>query len=136
LGESEEDLKKHVMSMFTDPEHLRVSDPGKIEGNTVFEYLDAFDQDVKKVQELKDYYQRGGLGDVVLKKYLFENGIQTEIHYPVSPNKQEGYISIFENDNFLISEEIHRTTLSLPISYSNTVDEIQYVIDVINRYFH
>jgi tryptophanyl-tRNA synthetase len=72
LGESEEDLKKHVMSMFTDPEHLRVSDPGKIEGNTVFEYLDAFDQDVKKVQELKDYYQQGGLGDVVLKKYLFE----------------------------------------------------------------
>jgi dTDP-4-amino-4,6-dideoxygalactose transaminase len=71
-----------------------------------------------------------------LKKYLFENGIQTEIHYPVSPNQQEGYVHFFNTENYLISEEIHKTTLSLPISYSNTLDEIKYVIDVINRYFH
>ena len=58
--------------MYTDPGHVGVSDPGKIEGNVVFEYLDAFDTDQKKVAELKEQYQRGGLGDVVVKHYLFE----------------------------------------------------------------
>lgn len=65
-------VAKKVRSMYTDPDHLRVSDPGKIEGNTVFEYLDVFDTDTKKVQELKDQYQRGGLGDVTVKNYLLE----------------------------------------------------------------
>ncbi len=65
-------VAKKVRSMYTDPNHLRVSDPGKIEGNTVFEYLDVFDKDTKKVQELKDHYQRGGLGDVTVKNYLLE----------------------------------------------------------------
>ncbi len=65
-------VAKKVRSMYTDPNHLRVSDPGKIEGNTVFEYLDVFAKDTKKVQELKDHYQRGGLGDVIVKNYLLE----------------------------------------------------------------
>ena len=72
LSDSEDELQKKVMSMFTDPQHLRLQDPGKIEGNTVFEYLDAFDSDKQKVQELKEHYQKGGLGDVTVKKYLFE----------------------------------------------------------------
>lgn len=87
LGESEDDLKKHVMSMFTDPTHLRVADPGKIEGNTVFEYLDTFATDLEKVQELKEHYQRGGLGDVILKKYLFE--ILNEKFTPIRERRAE-----------------------------------------------
>jgi tryptophanyl-tRNA synthetase len=67
------DLVAHkVMQMYTDAKHLRVSDPGQVEGNTVFAYLDAFDPDVQAVTVLKEHYQRGGLGDVVLKKRLIE----------------------------------------------------------------
>ena len=65
-------LKKKVMSMYTDPGHLRVEDPGRVEGNMVFSYLDIFDTDKAQVQSLKDQYQKGGLGDVKLKKYLLE----------------------------------------------------------------
>ena len=79
LSEEPEDIKKKVMSMFTDPNHLRVQDPGKVEGNPVFIYLDAFCRDehfreflpdYQNLQELKDHYQRGGLGDVKVKKFL------------------------------------------------------------------
>ncbi len=72
LCDSSDVLFKKVRGMYTDPNHLRVEDPGKVEGNPVFTYLDAFAQDKKKVQELKDHYRRGGLGDVVVKKYLLE----------------------------------------------------------------
>ena len=72
LSDSVDVLKKKVMQMYTDPGHIRVEDPGKVEGNMVFTYLDVFDADKAKVAELKDHYQRGGLGDVVLKKYLLE----------------------------------------------------------------
>ncbi len=65
-------VAKKVMSMYTDPGHLRAQDPGKIEGNTVFAYLDVFDPDQAKVQELKEQYQHGGLGDVILKKHLID----------------------------------------------------------------
>ena len=60
------------MSMYTDPGHVHVDDPGKIEGNTVFMYLDVFGQDKDAIQAMKDHYQRGGLGDVKVKKYLAE----------------------------------------------------------------
>ncbi len=72
LRDPTDELQKKVMSIFTDPNHLRVEDPGKVEGNAVFTYLDAFDHDKAKVQELKDHYRRGGLGDVKLKRYLLE----------------------------------------------------------------
>lgn len=77
LSDSADEVHRKVMSMYTDPDHLKVSDPGKVEGNTVFTYLDAFDDRVDEVTALKEYYQRGGLGDVVLKKRLAEvlNGI-------------------------------------------------------------
>ena len=80
LSDDEETLRKKVMSMFTDPGHLKVSDPGKVEGNTVFTYLDAFVQpdsfekflpEYKDLDELKAHYRRGGLGDVKVKKFLF-----------------------------------------------------------------
>lgn len=72
LSDSADEVAKKVMQMYTDPNHLRVSDPGQVEGNTVFTYLDAFDQRVQEVEELKAHYRRGGLGDVVLKKRLAE----------------------------------------------------------------
>ncbi|HJM68921.1 MAG TPA: tryptophan--tRNA ligase [Candidatus Babeliales bacterium] len=72
LSDSADSIKKKVMSMFTDPDHIRVEDPGKIEGNTVFMYLDVFDPDAQEVQKLKDHYQKGGLGDVKLKQRLIE----------------------------------------------------------------
>lgn len=79
LSDSAQDIKKRVMSMFTDPDHLRIEDPGKVEGNTVFTYLDAFckDEDFAKylpeynnLEEVKAHYRRGGLGDVKVKKFL------------------------------------------------------------------
>lgn len=65
-------IQQKVKAMYTDPEHLRVSDPGKIEGNVVFAYLDIFDPNHAEVAELKEHYQRGGLGDVTVKKRLLE----------------------------------------------------------------
>ena len=72
LGDSFDEMRDKVMQMYTDPDHLRVDDPGKIEGNVVFAYLDVFADDKAKVAELKAHYQRGGLGDVAVKKYLIE----------------------------------------------------------------
>lgn len=72
LMDSADEVAKKVKSMYTDPDHLKVEDPGKIEGNTVFEYLDAFDPNKEKVAELKTRYQNGGLGDMVVKKYLID----------------------------------------------------------------
>ena len=72
LGDSFEEMRDKVMQMYTDPNHIRIDDPGKIEGNVVFAYLDVFADDKAKVAELKAHYQRGGLGDVAVKKYLIE----------------------------------------------------------------
>ena len=72
LKDDYETLKKKVMSMYTDPTHIRVEDPGKVEGNTVFAYLDVFDPNKAEVEELKKQYRKGGLGDVVLKRRLLE----------------------------------------------------------------
>jgi len=72
LSDSADIVAKKVMTMYTDPDHLRVQDPGKVEGNTVFTYLDVFDPDKAALQGLKEHYMRGGLGDVALKKRLIE----------------------------------------------------------------
>ncbi|WP_224363145.1 tryptophan--tRNA ligase [Hyalangium versicolor] len=72
LSDPADVVAKKIKGMFTDPKHLRVEDPGTVEGNPVFTYLDAFDPDVEKVQGLKDHYRRGGLGDSVVKKRLAE----------------------------------------------------------------
>ena len=79
LSDTADEVKKKVMGMYTDPDHLRVEDPGKIEGNTVFTYLDAFSRpehfakylpEYSSLEELKAHYRRGGLGDVKVKKLL------------------------------------------------------------------
>jgi tryptophanyl-tRNA synthetase len=72
LADDESALRAKIRQMYTDPGHLRVSDPGKIEGNTVFTYLDVFGTDKAHIDGLKEQYQRGGLGDVKVKEYLFE----------------------------------------------------------------
>ena len=96
LSESEADVKKKVMSMFTDPDHIRIEDPGKLEGNTVFTYLDAFSNEghfaeylpeYANLDELKDHYKRGGLGDVKVKKFL-NNVLQEELS-PIRARRAE-----------------------------------------------
>ena len=96
LSDEADVVKKKVMSMFTDPNHLRVEDPGQVEGNPVFIYLDAFCKDeyfaeflpgYQNLDELKEHYQRGGLGDVKVKKFL-NNVIQDELR-PIRERRKE-----------------------------------------------
>ena len=100
LSDTEEEVRKKIMSMFTDPNHLRVEDPGQVEGNPVFIYLDAFCRDehfekflpdYKNLDELKAHYTRGGLGDVKVKKFL-NNVMQDELA-PIRQRRKE-----FEKD--------------------------------------
>ncbi|AOH85682.1 hypothetical protein AWL63_18795 [Sphingomonas panacis] len=81
LSASDTEIAAAVQRMYTDPNHLRASDPGRVEGNVVFTYLDAFDPDVEAIGELKADYQRGGLGDMVLKRRL--TGILQGIVAPI-----------------------------------------------------
>ena len=87
LADSPEIIKEKVMGMFTDPNHIRVEDPGSVEGNPVFDYLDIFDPDQEKVKELKDHYQRGGLGDVKVKKRL--NRVLQDFLKPIRERREE-----------------------------------------------
>jgi tryptophanyl-tRNA synthetase len=70
LSDSSEEVKKKVMGMMTDPNHLKIEDPGTVEGNPVFEYLSAFDKDTDGLEDLKNHYKQGGVGDVEVKKRL------------------------------------------------------------------
>ena len=96
LSDEPEDIKKKVMSMYTDPDHVRVEDPGKIEGNTVFTYLDAFSTEehfaefwpeYQNLDEVKAHYQRGGLGDMKVKKFL-NSVMQAELE-PIRTRRKE-----------------------------------------------
>lgn len=96
LSDTPEDVKKKIMSMYTDPNHLRVEDPGQVEGNPVFTYLEAFCKDeqferylpdYKNLDELKDHYTRGGLGDVKIKKFL--NNVMQEELEPIRNRRKE-----------------------------------------------
>lgn len=72
LSDSADSVAKKVKGMYTDPNHLRLEDPGQVEGNPVFDYLTAFDPDQASLQEMKEHYQRGGLGDSIVKKRLID----------------------------------------------------------------
>ena len=96
LSDEPEDIKKKIMSMYTDPNHLRVQDPGKVEGNPVFIYLDAFSRpehfaeflpEYQNLDELKAHYQRGGLGDVKIKKFL--NAVMQAELEPIRTRRKE-----------------------------------------------
>lgn len=87
LDDSIDEIKTKVMSMYTDPGHVRVTDPGQVEGNVVFTYLDIFDKNTTEIAELKDQYTRGGLGDVIIKKRLIET--LEEIIAPIRERRRE-----------------------------------------------
>lgn len=96
LSDTEEEVRQKIMSMYTDPNHIKVSDPGSVEGNAVFTYLDAFSRpehferylpDYKNLDELKAHYQRGGLGDVKVKRFL--NAVMQEELGPIRAKRKE-----------------------------------------------
>jgi len=87
LADSPKIIREKVMAMFTDPNHLRVEDPGKVEGNPVFTYLDLFDPNKQEVEKLKAHYRRGGLGDVKVKKRL--NQVLQDFLKPIRERREE-----------------------------------------------
>lgn len=137
LSEEADEIQKKIMSMYTDPGHLRVQDPGKIEGNTVFTYLDAFCRpehfglylpDYPNLAELKAHYQRGGLGDVKVKRFL--NAILQEELEPIRKRRKE-----FEKDIPAIYEilkkgcEVARATAADTLSDVRKAMKINYFDD-------
>jgi tryptophanyl-tRNA synthetase len=115
LADSSDILKKKVMSMFTDPNHLSIEDPGSVEGNPVFTYLDAFAKDFDKVEDLKIRYQHGGLGDVTVKLFLFD--VLEEFMTPIRKQRAEYEKDLGEVWNILkkgteISREVVSQTLT------------------------
>lgn len=138
LADSPETVKKQIMSMYTDPEHLQVSDPGHLEGNTVFTYLDAFCRDehferylpeYSCLQELKDHYTRGGLGDVKVKK-LLNNIIQEELE-PIRMRRKEYEKDIPEIYNILKKgSETAREVAAQTLSEVKSAMRINYFEDM------
>ena len=138
LSDSEADVKKKIMSMYTDPEHLLVSDPGHLEGNTVFTYLDAFCKpehferylpDYANLDELKAHYTRGGLGDVKGKKFL-NNIIQEELE-PIRKRRKEYEKDIPEVYNILRKgTEAAREVAAQTLSEVKSAMKINYFDDV------
>jgi tryptophanyl-tRNA synthetase len=111
-------VAKKVMSMYTDPDHLRASDPGKIDGNIVFTYLDAFDPDKEQVAEMKEHYKRGGLGDVVVKKRLIE--ILNAMMDPMRTRRAE-----FAKDPDAVMKILLDGTARTQIVAENTMKEVK-----------
>lgn len=141
LSDSEKDVKSKVMSMFTDPNHIQITDPGKVEGNTVFTYLDAFCTDddfseflpdYKNLDELKDHYRRGGLGDVKIKKFL-NNILQKELS-PIREKRKHYEQNIPEIFDMLLrgsedarevgSETLKKVKAAMGINYFEDVELI------------
>ncbi|MBV2167930.1 MAG: tryptophan--tRNA ligase [Bdellovibrio sp.] len=87
LSEPYEQIKKKVQKMYTDPHHLHIDDPGQVEGNVVFTFLDAFDPDAEEILRLKEHYRRGGLGDGVLKQRLTQ--VLEEVIAPIRARRSE-----------------------------------------------
>ena len=116
-------ITKKIMSMYTDPNHIRVSDPGKVEGNTVFVYLDAFCKDKEQVINLKEHYKRGGLGDVKVKRYLNEV-IQAELE-PIRKRRSE-----FEKDIDYVYKVLKEGSLNAREVASSTIKEVREAIGI------
>lgn len=127
LSDTEEEVRKKVMSMFTDPNHLQVSDPGQVEGNPVFIYLDAFCKDeffaeylpeYASLEELKAHYTRGGLGDVKVKKFL-NNVLQEELSGVRTRRKE------WEKDIPSVYEILHKGSLAAREIAARTLDAVK-----------
>jgi tryptophan--tRNA ligase len=123
LADSFEEMREKVMKMYTDPEHIRVEDPGKIEGNVVFAYLDIFAEDKEKVAEMKANYQKGGLGDVAVKKYLIEE--MDKILKPIREKRAE-----LEKDPEIIYEILRKGSLKAEKIAAQTLKEVKQAMKI------
>lgn len=142
LSEEPDEIQKKVFSMFTDPTHIKVSDPGKLEGNTVFTYLDAFCKDeyfaeflpeYQSLQELKDHYTRGGLGDMKVKRFL-NHVLQAELE-PIRNRRKEYQKDIpyvyeilrkgSEKAEAVAAQTLKEVKESMKINYFDDVELIQ-----------
>ena len=123
LSDEPDVIKNKVMSMYTDPNHIRVEDPGTIENNTVFIYLDAFCNEIDKLQEMKMHYQRGGLGDVKVKKYLNEI-IQAELE-PIRNRRKE-----YEKNLDYVYEVLKEGSNNARKITSNTLRDVRNAIGI------
>ncbi|WP_343683029.1 tryptophan--tRNA ligase [Acinetobacter baylyi] len=118
LNATDKDIKKAVNAMYTDPNHLRIEDPGQVEGNIVFAYLDAFDTNKQEVEELKAHYRRGGLGDGTVKKRL--EGILKELITPIRARREE-----LAKDPDYIIDILREGTLKCQKITQQTLDEVK-----------
>ncbi|NSB16884.1 tryptophan--tRNA ligase [Clostridium beijerinckii] len=123
LSDDADTIRKKVMSMYTDPNHIRVEDPGQIEGNTVFTYLDVFASDKNAVEEMKEHYKRGGLGDVKVKKYLNEI-LQAELE-PIRNRRIE-----FEKDIDAVYKMLKDGSNKAREVAANTLREVREAIGI------
>ena len=132
LADTEEDVKKKIMSMYTDPTHIQVSDPGHVEGNTVFTYLDAFSKpehfeeylpEYANLDELKAHYTRGGLGDVKIKKFL-NNVIQEELA-PIRARRAE-----YEKDIPAVYEILKKGSQVARATAAQTLSEVKRAMQI------
>lgn len=121
LYSSHSEIKKAVNLMFTDTNHLRVEDPGKVEGNVVFTYLDAFDPDMDEVENLKEFYQRGGLGDGTIKKRLVE--------------VLETVIAPIREQRLLLNNQHDYVLDVLKVGTMAALEETNYNVNVIKEHF-
>ena len=127
LSDDEKTVKQKVMSMYTDPTHIQITDPGHIEGNTVFTYLDAFSKpghfeeylpEYASLEELKEHYQRGGLGDVKIKKFL-NNVLQEELN-PIRARRKE-----FEKDIPMVYDILKKGSEAAREAAAQTLSEVK-----------
>ena len=127
LSDDEKTVKQKVMSMYTDPTHIQITDPGHIEGNTVFTYLDAFSKpghfeeylpEYASLEELKAHYQRGGLGDVKIKKFL-NNVLQEELN-PIRARRKE-----FEKDIPMVYDILKKGSEAAREAAAQTLTEVK-----------
>jgi tryptophanyl-tRNA synthetase len=132
LAETADEVQKKVMSMYTDPEHIHVSDPGHVEGNTVFTYLDAFCRpehferywtDYATLDEVKEHYRRGGLGDMKLKRFL-NNILQEELE-PIRQRRKE-----FEKDIPAVYDMLRRGCEQARAVAADTLDEVRRAMKI------
>ncbi len=132
LSDSSEEVRKKVMSMFTDPGHLRIQDPGKVDGNPVFIYLDAFCRDdhfsrylpeYSCLDEMKEHYQRGGLGDVKVKKFLYQ--VLEEELTPIRERRKE-----FEKDIPGVYEILREGTRKAEAAAARTLADVKRAMKI------
>lgn len=123
LSDSADEVERKVMQMYTDPDHIHVADPGKVEGNVVFTYLDIFDEDTEKVAELKDHYRRGGLGDVKIKRYL--NEVLQGVLEPIRKRRAE-----YAKNPEYVFEMLEKGSEAAERVAANTLDEVKSAMGI------